>query len=368
MNMYILQLRTGGSGMKVRTLAFFFLLIALIIEPSLGSLTSGSIISSSGTIQYYHTSWLHVEGRYIKNELGDIVFLRGAAFGDLSWQNKWQGGSVLPRFQEYIKYGANVVRCAIGGRTLYDPSVVASSVQELFDLCVANNIYVVLDFHGGLSAEECASLGADSTPYLEWWRYWVSKYYNVPNVLYELYNEPWTEEIGGAEVYYSMIRQAISLIQSYNPRALIIVASANWNTIDADYWVNNPVNGNIVYSWDHYYKDFGLELKNAYKTGDYETGYQLMDQQIYSDAMYASVEYNLPVVCTEFGFLPEHFPNNVIIPQAVEDYISVMNKYETGWLMWMWWQNPSNYGMCDGSWSKLYITGEIWARYLVSFS
>ena len=46
-------------------------------------------------IRYGNLTWLHTDGKYIKSEYNQTVFLRGAAFGDLTSLTGWQGGHDL---------------------------------------------------------------------------------------------------------------------------------------------------------------------------------------------------------------------------------------------------------------------------------
>ena len=112
---------------------------------------------------------LHTSVNQILNSDNDPVILTGAAIADLGWrytEQTWQGGStsIAGRFSKYVTDlddRATVVRCPVGGGSLYmsnptydNASNLLASVKSLLGLCIAQNYYFVLDFHGGITSSQ----------------------------------------------------------------------------------------------------------------------------------------------------------------------------------------------------------------------
>jgi hypothetical protein len=48
----------------------------------------------------------------------------------------------------------------------------------------------------------------------------------------------------------------------------------------------------------------------------------------------------------------------------MNDYMGIINKLETNWYVWWWWDNPENLGLANDGYSTLSPQGAIWAQYL----
>ena len=160
-------------------------------------------------------------------------------------------------------------------------------------------------------------------------------------------------------MWKTIVDTGISRIQAHNADILIIVSSPNWNTIDSDF-VSFPFTGNIIYSWDYYYKDYGSQIQGAtgaYETGNYVTGRTLMEAKMHSQRLeYAN---QIPIICSEFGFASWHYSDGNMVEQSVWDYIDIINQTGTGWLDWMVWDS-GNYGLWNSNFASLrFPTGTV---------
>ena len=327
-------------------------------------------------------TWLHVDGHDIKNELNETIYLRGAAFGGMgeSGLAYWNGGKdqLVDMMAAYVNLSghtadsnkANVIRVCTGIIPGYgwDPSVMDAAVDDIVSLARANGIYIVVEFHGGLTENESTQLANNPSPLINWFLHWVNRYKDNPAVCgFEIYNEPYAPNFAdgdstlGQARWVEMVQQMVANITAANSKALIFVSSAfpGFNQV-GDYWIENPLQGNVVYTWDWYYKDFPSQVKQAYEDGQFEYAKNLMNKAIYDAAGKAVVEGNLPVLNSEFGFSPGEYSD----PQIMDDYLEAMNQYENSWYEFWWWSNPNQQGLVMNNYTQLSAQGVSWAKYL----
>ena len=329
-----------------------FLVIGLIIQPSLNSLSARSSLTSKNTISSFgkikqKVTWLHTDGTSIKNENNETVFLRGVALGDLSWQTYW-AGNITSRINQlmYLTNGKlNVIRAAITyypssgnviGNVLDHPEVFDSAMDELMSVAEANGIYVWTNFHGTDDPALLSEFKTDPTRLINWHLHFINRYKDIPNFCgIEVWNEPPSGALTWAE-WHNISQQVYNAVRAANPNALIIVAGYDYSHINQE-WVNNPLGPQAVYSWDGYWdkSDYNYYVK-PYNDGDYATGYAHMLENFLS---WTHIDAPLPIICSEFGWLPQ---DNL---QACNDWFTIMNLYNTSWACWMWWGNPANYGL-----------------------
>jgi endoglucanase len=186
---------------------------------------------------------LHVDSTLIKNEHDSAISLRGVSFG---WHNWW------PRFynSETINWladdwGCSVVRAAMGiehdSGYINRPQWTMETITPVIDAAIANNIYVIIDWHShkAFTKEAKAFFGE-----------MAQKYGNYPHVIYEIYNEPVKES--WVEVKAHSI-EIISEIRKYDPDNIILVGNPFWDQFIHEV-ADNPITGfdNIMYTV-HFY-------------------------------------------------------------------------------------------------------------------
>ncbi len=134
---------------------------------------------------------LKVDGAKIVDCHGEPVQLRGVSFG---WHNMW------PRFYNRSSvaeiandWGADIVRASIGldlDDETFDkkPEKGYALVDSIVQGAVENGVYVLIDFHSHANNMPLAK---------EFFANVSKKYGHLPNVLYEIWNEPleveWSE-------------------------------------------------------------------------------------------------------------------------------------------------------------------------------
>lgn len=186
---------------------------------------------------------LQVIGTQLSNQKGEPLTLSGASFG---WHCLW------PRFYndsvvQWLSsdWKCNVVRAALGvglkNSYLENPDFAKKCINQVVDGAIQQGIYVLIDFHSHkLHTAEAKTFFAEM----------ATKYKDVPNVIYEIWNEPdyysWT-------VVKTYSEEVISTIRAIDPDNLILVGSPHWDQ-DIDSVAANPIKGqtNIMYTM-HFY-------------------------------------------------------------------------------------------------------------------
>ena len=214
---------------------------------------------------------LHVEGVALMNESGDTVELKGMSFG---WHCLW------PRFYnaDAVKHvvsdwGAGIVRAAIGVELragnnqakcyLDDPDFGKQCACTIVDAAIDNGVYVLVDWHAH---------GLHTDAAVEFFTYMATRYKGVPNVIYEIWNEPsYKDHVNQIDYTWAEIKEysetVIAAIRAVEKDAVIIVGTPRWSQ-NVDDAADDPITGhdNLMYTL-HFYAGTHKEWLRA--KGDY---------------------------------------------------------------------------------------------------
>ncbi len=197
---------------------------------------------------------LSVKGTYLVNSSGDTITLRGVSYG---WHNFW------PRFYnassaKYIikNWKANLLRASMGvdiDRNSYinKPEFGEKCVTAIADAAISSGAYVIIDWH-------CHNLKLKEAK--EFFTKMATRYKSVPNVIYEIYNEPINDSWKDLKEYSIEIIKSIRAIE---PNAVILVGSPHWDQ-DIHIAADDPIVGfdNIMYTLHFYAKTHGQWLRD----------------------------------------------------------------------------------------------------------
>lgn len=189
---------------------------------------------------------LSVRGNKIVNKNGVEPQLRGIS---LSW-SLWAGQKYYnPAVIDWLTsdFKVSIIRASMGVQPdsgyLQQPDAQKKMVFDVVDECIKQGVYVLIDWHdhnGHKHIPQSKAFFAEM----------AKKYKGVPNVIYEIWNEP--EKISWDTVKNYAL-QIIPEIRKYDPDNLIVVGSPRWDQ-DVDVAAANPITGfkNIAYSF-HFY-------------------------------------------------------------------------------------------------------------------
>jgi endoglucanase len=201
---------------------------------------------------------LSVKGVQLVDKNGEALVLRGVSFGWHNWWSQFYTKETVAWLKSDWK--ANVVRAAIGaepdGAYMSNPTLAMQCLNNVADAAIANDQYVIVDWH---------SHGIHLAEAKEFFTQVATKYKDVPNVIYELYNEP-LDYITWADVKAYSI-ELIKTIRAIDAKNIILVGSPHWDQ-DVHIAADDPIKGydNLMYTLHFYAATHKKELRAR---GDY---------------------------------------------------------------------------------------------------
>jgi len=341
-----------------------------------------TIISSNGMIS--SLSWLHTDGRWIKDKSGGILYFVGSTESQTGWSYDthpdWKHeADPIPMAERMAGLNVTWVRICVTYSKWSDPAI-GESYKDLIDRYVqeftARGIYVMV---GNMGHEFAVDVPNNPTPWLNFITELTNRYKDNPGMcgIY-IFNEPPSPPFT-AETWRQWAVLGAQAVHDVNPNLLISVHGNIWSDTSSidPYWVSNliPV-PNVVYVFHYYYwqeyyyahRDFA----KSYATGNYTLAKQQMEQSLYDRYFKYAVEYNISIMLEEFGFngglnpAGKGYGNEPGWPQCQYDFMDLLTKYQIPWNEYSWWvRTDTNYGLADGSdYYTLSSVGEIWAQYL----
>ena len=173
---------------------------------------------------------LHVEGTRLVDSQGRPVVMRGISIG---WHNlgpRFYNSEAVVRLHD--DWGCGLFRAAIGADdldellngTTYHPGYITDpqgALQKLFavvDGAVSCGAYIIVDWHSHVLHLEEAT---------EFFTAVAERYTGVPNVIYELFNEPVGDSWTDLKAYAESLIATITSIDASHP--LILMGCPRWD-------------------------------------------------------------------------------------------------------------------------------------------
>jgi len=271
-------------------------------------LFTACVNAQSGPTAVIINGTLKVENGKIVNKSGIEPQLHGISF---SW-SIWQGQKYYtPAVVDWLAsdFKISIMRAAMAVQPdsgyLQKPDRQVKLIQGVVDKAIKDGIYVLIDWHDHHSNLHVSQSKA-------FFAMMAKKYAGVPNVIYEIWNEP--EAISWDTVKnYAM--QIIPEIRKYDPDNLIIVGSPHWDQ-DVDVAAADPITGfsNIAYSFHFYASDPN-------------------HQQPLRDKADLAIKKGLPLLVTEWG-VGEASGDGKFDKKEVKTWMSWLNKNKLSWTNW----------------------------------
>lgn len=261
----------------------------------LSLLLLGFAISYSATPVETHGR-LQVSGSKIVDKNGDAVTLRGMSLFWSQWSTSFYNGKNVDWLVKDWKI--NLIRAAMGvdGTStgyMVDQAAEKARVDTIVNAAVKNGIYVIIDWH-----DHSANLR--TTEAKAFFGEMANKYKDVPNVIWEIWNEPldtasWLTHI---KPYAEAV---IPEIRKYDTDNLIVVGTRAWSQRVDDVIGNTITDPNVAYTLHFYVGTHGQPLR---------------------DIADKAIQAGLPLFVTEWGiwdagYLMGDYTNSVDIDQVM---------------------------------------------------
>ncbi|SDL18894.1 glycoside hydrolase family 5 protein [Siphonobacter aquaeclarae] len=251
---------------------------------------------------------LRVESGRIVDQHGVPPQLRGISFSWSVWGGrKYYSPKVVDWLVKDFKTSLVRVSMAIEPKNGYlsDPEGQKKTVLPVIDRAVKKGIYVLIDWHDHHAEknQEASRL---------FFAEMAKRYKGVPNVIYEIWNEPDHQSWEVIKAYAEVI---IAEIRKHDPDNLIVVGSPRWDQ-DVDIAAASPIEGyrNIAYSFHFYASDSSHQEKLRAKA---------------EKAMAAG----LALFVTEWG-VGESNGDGIFDPEKTQTWYDWMEQHRLSWANW----------------------------------
>jgi aryl-phospho-beta-D-glucosidase BglC (GH1 family) len=222
---------------------------------SVGGGGSPSASQPAGTPVAIHGQ-LHVCGTHLCDHTNASVQLKGVSSMWLNWESQPYAENLQALTWMRDTWKLSVIRAAMGvepaGAYLSDPTKARNQVETIIHNAVSAGVYVIVDWHAhqaNNNQSQAVSFFADL----------AQRYGNLPNVIWEDWNEPlqvsWT---GVLKPYHQAV---VSAIRAADPDNIIVLGTPNWSQ-DVDVAATSPVAGtNLMYTLHFYSCTHGASLR-----------------------------------------------------------------------------------------------------------
>ncbi|HTP08700.1 MAG TPA: cellulase family glycosylhydrolase [Anaerolineae bacterium] len=289
------------------------------------------------TAQAISTPWLTVSGRYIKDPNGNVVILRGVSIVDVSVADSRTRNA--PALIDMATDNANgwyarVMRFpvypeAIDGQPGWNANPDAyfnNHLNPAIQHCVTRQIYCIIDWH---YISDYNSSAID-TATRNFWSYIAPKYKDVPNVIFELYNEPINPD--SWSTWKTWAQPWVNIIRAAAPNNLILIGGPRWSQNVAEAATNPFTGGNIAYV-AHIYPQHG--------------------GQSTWDAWFGNSSATVPYFITEWGWQNSGAsPTSGTLSSYGTPFSNYLDSKGVSWTAWvfdLYWQPV----MFDTNWNPL---------------
>ena len=230
---------------------------------------------------------LTVKDNIIINEQEEQVILQGLMVTEVRSLDQ-EGKFNKEYFEEVFACGGNVIRIPIHPEQWeQDEYYLWRYLDSIVEWAVESNKYVILDFHfiGNIESgkgDEMPNIETEPMAFsMEFWSLVSGYFKDVPNVIFEIYNEP---AFIDNKTWSESAKLLVDTIRDTGAKQIIIVSGTDYS-YDLSYWAKNPIQeSNIVYA--------------AHIFPNRKLGLQALDD----------MSESIPIIVTEWGYISKEEP------------------------------------------------------------
>lgn len=397
-----------------RTTIYNLILIIVLLSLPLvtAQLTKNATvnISTSGTIGSIVARPLHVEGRYIKDDLGNTIYLRGvgkfrfyddptgwwARDGQPWYDNNWNWDeSAVRQHLSALKsfWGVNHIRFhTVADWWLSDTDSYRHNLRRTIEIAGQEGLYVIFDHYSpsnyhAAGAEANQGVGIPYAPYakmepmrtlfptpqdfVNYWADVANELKGYPNVVFELHNEPWCDtyiqdnfiNTGQKTVtdirneWFDVQQDCIDAIRQTGAQQLIIVT---WGVAVSPYadWQNDVGTVSMGYVDAHPLNDtlsslvYTAHIYRSPYNFVWETEYTALKTQMKNGCLFEDVASKYPLIIGEMGVnMWESGTNLQTELEWARNVFKIANEWGIGYSAWSWTMDPNPNG--EDQWGLL---------------
>jgi hypothetical protein len=306
--------------------------------------------------------------------LGQTVQLKGCA-----WYETYIQKMLLQPFAERIQanksLGVTLVRLPICRPWWNTDTAYHALIENCISSLMANDIYVILDFHwdgpsGGYSSDwsDDQKYAALTNPvwvdnWINWWSARTTEYVGVSGIIFSIFCEPpgWTHP-DITPIWADIAIRCIRAIHAIDPNRIVLCPNSKGSVVLHEVPYGNP-EPNTVYSVHRYYNyDLsGYDYAKQYQAGNFDQAKATMETQFISDFLYL-LQADVCIMLDEFGFRTV----DTNWDTCAKDWYELLDKYDMSWCQWYWTPivPESLYGLTNLGTVDLSPQGQIWQNYL----
>ena len=250
-----------------------------------------------------HFGHLQVQGNAIVGRHSLPVALHGMSLFWSEWGGEFYNAHCIRWLRDDWK--CTVVRAVCGIRSdgyLGNPDTELVKIERVIDACIELGIYVVVDWHDH-SAENHLPQSKIFFGTI------AKKYGSVPNIIYEIYNEPL--KVSWKDVVKPYAEEVVKIIRQYDPHNLIIVGTPRWSQ-DVDVAADRPIiDTNIAYAFHFYSSD-------------------RWHKQNFRDKVITALRKGVPIFITEYGISESNGNGSIDTAETAKWFVFIdQNKLST---------------------------------------
>lgn len=283
------------------------ILILLFFSFNISCGNSEDIISpddNSGKSIVERHGQLSIDGINLVDENGDKITLRGMSLFWSQWGGKYYNEETIKWLRDDWKI--SIIRLAMGvesGGYLDNKYEEYQKIKSAIDVCIKLGIYVIVDWH-----DHHAESHLNES--ITFFNNISSEYGNIPNIIYEIFNEPLAISWNNVLKPYS--QAIVNTIRSNDADNIIVVGTPNWSQDVDDVIGNKLIAENVAYSL-HFYTS--------------------THRQWLRDKAVKAMNAGVPIFVTEWG-LSEASGTGEIDKAESKVWTEFLEQYGLSWCNW----------------------------------